>query len=255
LRDSRLEKLSQVQRRKALDLRPPKDLRPVTIDDLPATFRLPLTERDGTVGCIALAFPKKVGMLDPREIGQITELIRGAIARTGGHAQSVGQSLLFSDLASAIIRDGPRATLLALSLVCFLVIAVFRRVAPSTQVIGGLLLGVAWLVGAAAFARVRLNFLNFVVLPITFGIGVDYAVNIVQRWRIEGPHSLERVLEQTGGAVALCSITTIIGYSSLLVADNRALRGFGLLASFGELACIAAALVALPAWLLRRERG
>lgn len=254
LRDSRLKKLDPEQRQKALDLRPPKDLRPVTIDDLPATFRLPLTERDGTVGTVALAFPKKVGVLDPREVVQITDLIRGAIARSGGQAQAVGQSLLFADLASAIIRDGPRATLLAISLVFILVVAVFRRVAPSVQVFGGLLLGVAWLVGAAAFARVRLNFLNFVVLPITFGIGVDYAVNIVQRWRLEGPHSLKRVLEQTGGAVALCSITTIIGYSSLLVADNRALRGFGLLASFGELACIAAALIALPAWLHRRRK-
>jgi predicted RND superfamily exporter protein len=140
--------------------------------------------------------------------------------------------------------------------VCLLVLATFRRLGPTVQVIGGLLLGVAWLVGAAALARVRLNFLNIVVLPITFGIGVDYAVNIVQRWRLEGPGSLDRVLEQTGGAVVLCSATTIIGYASLIVADNRALSGFGLLASLGEVACIAAALLALPAWLLRpRERA
>jgi predicted RND superfamily exporter protein len=101
---------------------------------------------------------------------------------------------------------------------------------------------------------VRLNFLNFVVLPITFGIGVDYAVNIVQRWRQEGAGSLARVLRETGGAVALCSLTTIIGYGSLLTADNRALRGFGLLASLGELSSIMAALLALPAWLERAGR-
>ncbi len=253
LRDTRLEKISPDQRRKALDLRPPQNLRPVTIADLPETIRLPLTERDGTVGLVALAFPRKVGTLDARDIAEITDLIRGAIERTGGHAQAVGQSLLFADIASAITRDGPRATLLALSLVCLLVLVVFRRLAPTVQVIGSLLLGVAWLVGAAAFMHVRVNFLNFIVLPITFGIGVDYAVNIVQRWRLEGQGSLKRVLEETGGAVALCSATTIIGYASLLVADNRALRGFGLLASLGEVTCIAAALVALPSWLLRRK--
>jgi uncharacterized protein len=48
-------------------------------------------------------------------------------------------------------------------------------------------------------------------------------------------------------------MTTIIGYSSLFVADNRALSGFGILASLGELSCIAAALIALPAWVLARE--
>jgi hypothetical protein len=117
-------------------------------------------------------------------------------------------------------------------------------------VLFGLLLGVAWLIGIAAAAHVRVNFLNFVVLPITFGIGVDYAVNIVQRYRIEGPGSLPRVVRETGSAVALCSCTTMIGYASLLVADNRALAGFGLLASLGEFTCISAALFALPAWML-----
>ena len=253
LTDSRLERLDPETRRKALLFRPPLDLRPITLDDVPVTFRLPLVERDGTVGRIALSFPKRVGWLDARETQQIVDLVRGAIARTGAQAQAVGQSLLFSDIAAAIVRDGPTATVVAFSAVVLLVVVGLRRLRPALLVLGSLVLGVVWLVGIAAWARVRLNFLNFVVFPITFGIGVDYAVNIVQRWRVEGPDSIHRVLRETGGAVALCSLTTIIGYASLLVADNRALRGFGLLASVGEVACFAAALLALPAWLLRPE--
>jgi predicted RND superfamily exporter protein len=255
LTDSRLALLDAKTRALALELRPPKDLRPVTLDDLPFSIRLPLTERDGTAGRVGLVFPKKVGSLSPKETREIADLVRGAIAEAGGHAMAVGQSLLFIDIADAIVRDGPTATALAFGAVVLLVVLALRRLRPSLLVIGSLLLGVAWLVGAAAWARVRLNFLNFVVLPITFGIGVDYAVNIVQRWRAEGPGSLQRVLRETGGAVALCSLTTIIGYSSLLVADNRALRGFGMLASIGELACLTAALVALPAFLLRGHDG
>jgi hypothetical protein len=260
LTDARLALMDPRTREAALRLRPPEDLRQVTLDDLPESIRLPLVERDGTAGRIALAFPKKVGWSTQREVQEQASLIRGAIARSGADAMAVGQGLLFSDIVDAIVRDGPKATGLAFGAVVALVLVALRRLRPGVQVLGSLLLGVAWLVGAAAWARVRINFLNFVVLPITFGIGVDYAVNIVQRWRLEGPGSLGRVLRETGGAVALCSLTTIIGYGSLIAADNRALRGFGLLASLGELACIAAALVALPAWLLRRsardlERG
>jgi uncharacterized protein len=251
LTDSRLARLDPKTRALASEFRPPSDLRRVTLDDLPLAIRLPLTERDGTAGRIALAFPKKVGSLSPQETREIADLVRGAIAEEGGHASAVGQSLLFIDIADAIVRDGPLATALAFGAVVVLVFVSLRRLRPALLILGSLLLGVTWLVGAAAWAQVRLNFLNFVVLPITFGIGVDYAVNIVQRWREEGAGSLQRVLRETGGAVALCSLTTIIGYSSLLVADNRALRGFGLLASIGEVACLAAALVALPAFLLR----
>jgi predicted RND superfamily exporter protein len=57
----------------------------------------------------------------------------------------------------------------------------------------------------------------------------------------------------TGGAVALCSLTTILGYASLLIARNQALFSFGVLAVLGEVACLAAALLALPAVLRWRE--
>jgi predicted RND superfamily exporter protein len=195
-----------------------------------------------------------VGVLTSSELEHGTDLIRGSIADAAAQAVAVGQALLFADISSAILHDGPMATLLALTAVWLMVLMVFRKLRPASTVLLGLLLGVAWLIGIAAAARVRVNFLNFVVLPITFGISVDYAVNIVQRYRLEGRGSLPRVIRETGGAVALCSSTTIIGYSSLVVADNQALASFGLFASLGELSCLTAALIALPAWLLRGER-
>ena len=86
-----------------------------------------------------------------------------------------------------------------------------------------LFFGVVWTIGPVAMVDMKLNFLNFIGLPITFGIGIDYAVNVLNRYRIEGPGSMERAVATTGGAVALCSLTTLIGYSSLLIADNQAL--------------------------------
>ena len=48
-------------------------------------------------------------------------------------------------------------------------------------------------------------------------------------------------------------MTTVIGYGSLLVARNQALFSFGVLAVVGELACLAAALFALPAVVRWKE--
>ena len=70
-------------------------------------------------------------------------------------------------------------------------------------------------------ASKKVNFLNFIALPITFGIGVDYGVNIFQRYRLEKQKGIINVLEQTGGAVLLASLTTVIGYGSLLIASNQ----------------------------------
>jgi uncharacterized protein len=67
-------------------------------------------------------------------------------------------------------------------------------------------------------------------------------------------HDLREAISSTGGAVALCSWTTIVGYGSLLVAQNQALRGFGGMAILSEVACLIAAIVALPAVLALVER-
>ncbi len=45
-------------------------------------------------------------------------------------------------------------------------------------------------------------------------------------------------------------MATIIGYSALLIAQNRALYLFGLLAVLGEVCCLSTALVTLPAVLV-----
>jgi predicted RND superfamily exporter protein len=75
---------------------------------------------------------------------------------------------------------------------------------------------------------------------------------VAQRYRDD--RDMIRAIGSTGAAVALCSWTTIVGYGSLLAASSRALKGFGMMAILGEISCLAAALLALPAFILWRER-
>jgi len=112
--------------------------------------------------------------------------------------------------------------------------------------------GPAGLPRAQALARVlagEINFFNFIAYPITFGIAVDYGANIAARVRERSFAVLESLIE-VGPAVVLCSWTTIIGYGSLLLSINRALRSFGWYAIIGEATTLLTALLLLPALLL-----
>jgi hypothetical protein len=62
------------------------------------------------------------------------------------------------------------------------------------------------------------------------------------------------MVKHTGGALALCSSTTLIGYTSLMLTSNRALQSFGIMANIGEITTLLTALFALPAYLLIMER-
>src|SRR5205823_2307127 len=162
-----------------------------------------------------------------------------------------GAWFVFADVLDAVITDGPRATLaaaLGAALVVLLVLG-WNRYAFVTLVCGAS--GTLLMLGSAALFGFKVNFLDFVALPITIGIGIEYAVNIVTRARQD---SAAAALASTGGAVFLCSYTTIVGYGSLLLSQNLGIRSFGLAAMLGEVTCLSVALLLAPA-LLTLMRG
>jgi predicted RND superfamily exporter protein len=229
-----------------------EDLAPLRADDLPHSFTAGLQERDGTMGRTVLVYPRPSDTLwRAKEIHAFV----GELRRAGGRV--AGSIPLSDDIIASISRDAPVASLASFVAVVAIVLVVLRGRRPAIYVIGALAVGVLWMAGAAMLLGIKVNFCNFVAYPITFGIGVDYAVNVITRFVQDGERDVTGAVRSTGAAVGLCSLTTIIGYSSLLLAKNRALYLFGLTAVLGEVACLAAAVLALPALLvaLRGERG
>ena len=60
-------------------------------------------------------------------------------------------------------------------------------------------------------------------------------------------------VRQTGGAVILCSLTTTLGYLALVSSVNYAVRSLGIAAVLGEVCCLLAAVLVLPAARLWRD--
>jgi predicted RND superfamily exporter protein len=58
------------------------------------------------------------------------------------------------------------------------------------------------------------------------------------------------VLRRTGGAVILCSLTTLLGYLALVRSVNFGVRSLGVAAVLGEVSCLLAAVLVLPAALV-----
>ena len=181
----------------------------------------------------------------------------GAPARSTCPSTRPWQSslLVFSDVLYAIQADGPNATLLSLAGVVLLVLVAFglggrsvRSLADAGWVLASLAVGVLWFAGIAG-ALIAPQHAELHRPAHHVRDRRRLRTNIVQQRRVDHARSIADIVRTTGGAVALCSITTMLGYASLLVARNQALFSFGLLSVIGELTCLGAALVALPAVL------
>jgi predicted RND superfamily exporter protein len=95
---------------------------------------------------------------------------------------------------------------------------------------------------------VKINMLNFAAVPLTIGVGADYVLNLfgaMDSLKVDARRACARM----GGAILLCSLTTIVGYASLLVAQSGALRTFGWAAVLGELMAVVTVLLVLPSAL------
>ena len=252
--DRHREIMSDEEKKETDAWRPPDYLREVSAADLPRVLREAFTDTDGQVGRLIGVDAEYANYSDwdGHTLLRMAETL--SVDALGKRWVAAAAGNIFAGMLEALFKDGPLVSLAAIIGVALLVLGAFgpRGAVP---VLASLGIGIVWWLALVGRCHVHVNAMNFAALPITLGVGADYAANIWARLRRDGG-PLPSIIAETGSAVALCSLTTIIGYSSLLMSHNRALRSFGLAANLGEVACLAAALVALPALirLVRRDR-
>jgi predicted RND superfamily exporter protein len=230
---------------------PNADLRPFRAADLPSDIARAFTETDGTRGRIVYISPINDSVTeDAHYLLRWADAYRETRLPDGTTVLGSGRAVIYADMWAAVIAAIPPAVTFSFLTTALVVLVAFRARRATLLVLASLLVGIGWLGGLFALLHVRVNFLNFIALPITFGIGVDYAVNIVQRYLIEGKGGALRTVRETGGAVVLCSLTTTLGYLALVSSINFAVRSLGVAAVLGEVCCLLAAVLVLPAALV-----
>jgi hypothetical protein len=250
---------------------PAPDAKPLTIDDLPEQVARSFVEKDGTRGRLVYIVPSTgKSVWDARYLMLWADSFRSTTLPDGSVVKGSGWSVIFADMILAVLEDAPKAIIASVLGTLLVIVIAFRGRRATWPVVGALFLGLAWMMAvmavygakvswAGAVPRVqleglKLNFLNFVALPISIGVGADYAVNVMQRYGIEGRGSAARVIVETGGAVILCSLTTVLGYFALTFSVNKAIVSFGIASAAGEVACLLATVLVLPAFLVWRDR-
>jgi len=244
-----LASLSPEDRRRVENLLPPADLRVLFPEDLPSLVRTQFVDRAGKIGAVFyVRYRNNVVLSDGRNLLRMAALTDDIDLPDGSKAQTASRATIFAEMIRSMRRDGPFASVCALGAVTLVVLLATREVLGLVVVLGALLFGVVSMLGLAALTGDRLNFLNFIAIPITLGIGCEYPFNVFDRSRLLNG-DVSGAVSRAGMAVLLCSYTTVIGYGSLLFADSQALQSFGRLAISGEIACVVAALLLLPAVL------
>lgn len=112
---------------------------------------------------------------------------------------------------------------------------------------GGLML-----LGLMALLGLNFNPINLIVLPLVLGIGVDDGVHMVHDYRRQLKEGADGYLPSgdTINGVMLTSLTSIIGFGSLMISAHAGLQSVGIVLALGIACCMAVALVFVPPLLV-----
>jgi predicted RND superfamily exporter protein len=118
-------------------------------------------------------------------------------------------------------------------------------------VVGGIVM-----FGILAMTSIDLNPANLIVLPLILGIGVDDGVHVVHDFRMKRDDY--KTSPSTINAIVMTSLTSMIGFGSMMVATHRGLYSVGLVLVIGVGCCLFVSLVTLPAlltWISNRAQA
>jgi predicted RND superfamily exporter protein len=107
-----------------------------------------------------------------------------------------------------------------------------------------LVLAVLWRTGAMVWFGIEFNPANIVTLPLIIGIDVAFGVYIIDRYREDGKLSI--FAGSTGKAIIMSSLTSLFGFSSLLISDFKGMFDIGQLMSLGIAIGLVTAIFILP---------
>jgi len=153
------------------------------------------------------------------------------------------------------------STIASLFLIGALLFVAFRMwVAPLLALLN-LIIGLVWAAGLVALVVPLLNIMTAMFLVILLGLGIDFSIHIIAAFtemRAQGASPADAIkqgLAKSGKGVSTGATTTAIAFLALMIGDSRAMSEMGLVTAIGLIAVMIATFVALPTFLVMRERG
>lgn len=154
-----------------------------------------------------------------------------------------------------LIRDAyVKAGALALLIVFVIVLVDFRNVHDTLLAMLPVAIGFSLTFAIMQLFGMQINPANIIVLPLMFGIGVDSGVHVLHRYRQHPEDDPPGLTQATGKGITITTLTTVIGFACMMLAQHRGIRSLGFVVSLGLILTLLSCWTVMPAWLVLTQR-
>ncbi|MCA9510437.1 MAG: MMPL family transporter [Myxococcales bacterium] len=216
----------------------------VTRASLPADLRRRMLADDGTAR--VQIFPK-YNLEREEDMRRFVGEVQTIAPRASGIAVNL---IALEDATKSSFRTALSSALVLMGLLLWLL---WRRVGDMLLVFAPLALSAAITVALMGLLGIAFNFINVIVVPLLFGIGVDSGIHLVHRANAGDTDEHDLLGSTTARAVFYSALTTVVSFGSLGLSSHPGMASLGILLTIGMILTIGANLIVLPALLALRR--
>jgi hypothetical protein len=200
----------------------------------------------------------RIDNLSTAEIGRVVRRTEQALAEDAPGLTTTmgGFGYVFTELVDAVVHGQIVSLALSMFLVFLLVAIAFRSPVAGVYAVLPLAMAMPILFGIMGWMGIELNIVTAMLSSIMIGVGVDYTIHFLWRYRQERREGLEpndavlRTLVTSGRGIVFNALSVVVGFAVLLISNFLPVKFFGLLVVVSITACLVGALALLPALVL-----
>ena len=163
-----------------------------------------------------------------------------------------GLQLVNGELSARFLPQFLKGLSIGTAVVVLLIAVAFRDWRLSIFALLPTAIGLVWTAGVLALAGVELDLFAVFAVVTFVGIGVDYGIHLVHRYKELG--QARRAVAELAPVILIAAAITLLGYGTLVYSSYPPLRSIGLVSAVSVVALAAASVLVLPA-LIMEDQG
>jgi predicted RND superfamily exporter protein len=148
------------------------------------------------------------------------------------------------------------STVVSILFALIILMIIYRNPKLGLIAITPVLISSVWILGTMYFLGISINVFTVSITALTIGLGIDYAIHIIERFREEvkrltPPQAIQRTIRSTGAALFISALSTVCGFIVLITSDIPPIQHFGIITAMTIVYSSILALVVIPILLLK----
>ena len=207
-----------------------------------------------TIGLYPMPSTSEMSRLSRQVQGYLDEHFNGG---TAARARMVGMTVMMERMMTRMTQSQMIGLGTTIAAVAVIVILLMGSIVAGFIAMIPLILTVAISMGIMAYSGIPLDIMTLMVSAIAVGIGVDYSIHFISRFRREyrrdrdAHRALQGTIRTTGRGITYNALTVALGFLILVFASFKGIRFFGMQIALTMVISAVSAISIIPAILVQ----